>query len=202
MQNTEQRSTTFWGNPLHFRVSGDSDPEGETVVFLNAGALGGELQPFEAIFGRQVRTIGIDLPGYASSGPVPPSYSPDYLADAALVVLDELGIQRATFVGAFWTASVAYRLAQKYPERVTRLAVGGLSATSSRSRLAWLEECVAALDARHLTQFAAELEGVFVADDESEERDLAARVRERVANLNDLERRRWECNAQRAIAYP
>jgi 3-oxoadipate enol-lactonase len=76
----------------------------------------------EALKG-EVRVLRYDHRGHGGS-PVPPGpYTIDDLAGDALALLDELGIERATFVGLSIGGAVAITAALRAPERFERLVL-------------------------------------------------------------------------------
>jgi 3-oxoadipate enol-lactonase len=67
--------------------------------------------------------LRLDHPGHGGS-PVPPSGTEiDAVARSVLAVLDELGIERASFCGLSLGAAVGLRLATLAPERLERLVL-------------------------------------------------------------------------------
>jgi epoxide hydrolase 4 len=69
--------------------------------------------------------VAPDLRGYNLSDKPPriEDYSTDLLADDVIGLIDHFGAAKAAIVGHDWGAGVAWVVAQKYPERVSRLAV-------------------------------------------------------------------------------
>lgn len=70
--------------------------------------------------GRQV--IAVDLRGHGDSGREPP-WNIDTHVDDLLETIDQLGIERATWVGHSFGALLVAALANRAPERVSRLAL-------------------------------------------------------------------------------
>ncbi|MFC4853671.1 4,5:9,10-diseco-3-hydroxy-5,9,17-trioxoandrosta-1(10),2-diene-4-oate hydrolase [Actinophytocola glycyrrhizae] len=115
---------------LHYYEAG----EGEIVVMLHGGGPGasgwsnfGRNLP---VFARRYRTIVVDQPGFgASDKPEITSQYFTFSADALLKFLDELGVQKAHFVGNSLGGGTAVRFALRHPDRAGRLvlmAPGGL----------------------------------------------------------------------------
>ena len=69
------------------------------------------------------RVIALDLMGFGWSDRPEADYSPSAQARLVLGLLDQLGIDRADFVGHSWGASVVLALALLAPERVARVAL-------------------------------------------------------------------------------
>jgi pimeloyl-ACP methyl ester carboxylesterase len=61
--------------------------------------------------------------GHSSSAPTPDAYTYDLLADDAIAVLDDRGIERAVLAGASMGAHTLLNVALRYPERVSGIAV-------------------------------------------------------------------------------
>lgn len=70
---------------------------------------------------RGYRQIFIDGPGHGASGPQTPGATLETHANAAVQVLDRLGIARATFVGTSWGGLVGANMARSYPDRMHAL---------------------------------------------------------------------------------
>jgi pimeloyl-ACP methyl ester carboxylesterase len=107
--------------------------EGDAVVFLHAFPLQAAMWDYqiEALEGSH-RCIAVDLPGFGQS---PPPAAPDDASMqswAALVagVLDQLGVDRATVVGASMGGYLAMALLRHHPERVNRLVLADSRARS------------------------------------------------------------------------
>jgi 4,5:9,10-diseco-3-hydroxy-5,9,17-trioxoandrosta-1(10),2-diene-4-oate hydrolase len=116
---------------LHFHESG----AGEPVVLLHGGGPGasgmsnfGQNLP---VFAKQFRTLVVDQPGFGGSDK--PEITSQYFtfsADAVVKLMDELGIEKAHFVGNSLGGGTAVRLALRHPDRAGRLvlmAPGGLN---------------------------------------------------------------------------
>jgi 4,5:9,10-diseco-3-hydroxy-5,9,17-trioxoandrosta-1(10),2-diene-4-oate hydrolase len=121
------------GLKLHYHEAGGEHPE--TVILLHGGGPGasawsnfGRNLP---VFAKNYRTLAIDQPGFGRSDK--PTDHPQYFrhsADAVVGLMDELGIERAHFVGNSLGGGAAVRLALNHPKRAGRLVLmgpGGLS---------------------------------------------------------------------------
>jgi 3-oxoadipate enol-lactonase len=106
----------------HYVLEG---PEQAPVV-LFASSLGTTHEMWEpqaAALKGEVRVLRYDHRGHGGS-PVPPGpYSIDDLAGDALALLDQLGIERATFVGISMGGAVAITAALQAPARFERLVL-------------------------------------------------------------------------------
>ncbi|KZB84451.1 4,5:9,10-diseco-3-hydroxy-5,9,17-trioxoandrosta-1(10),2-diene-4-oate hydrolase [Amycolatopsis regifaucium] len=121
------------GLKLHYHEAGGENPE--TVILLHGGGPGasawsnfGRNLP---VFAKNYRTLAIDQPGFGRSDK--PTEHPQYFrhsADAVVGLMDELGVERAHFVGNSLGGGTSVRLALDHPKRAGRLVLmgpGGLS---------------------------------------------------------------------------
>ena len=70
------------------------------------------------------RTIAVDLPGHGDSDkPVGRAYDPPFFARALVALLDELGVERAHFVGNSLGGRVSLEMGLSHPDRTARLAL-------------------------------------------------------------------------------
>lgn len=71
-----------------------------------------------------LHVVAIDGPGHGRSAPRPAeAFAPTALATLATEVLDELGVDRAAFLGFSWGASVGCRFGAQHPERTLALGL-------------------------------------------------------------------------------
>lgn len=111
--------------PVACRLSGDGPP----VLFLHG--LGGSRYAWEPQLeglADAFRCIAWDLPGYGDSEPIAPLTFPA-IVDAAVGLLDRLGLELVDVVGLSFGGQQALHLALAHPDRVGRLV---LADTSSR----------------------------------------------------------------------
>lgn len=83
---------------------------------------------------ERFRTVVIDPPGHGRSAPVRHRFTLEDCADAAREVMDELGIEKTRWAGLSWGGMTGMRLALRYPERVTHLALLDTSAARESRR--------------------------------------------------------------------
>ncbi len=69
------------------------------------------------------RVHALDLPGFGGSSKRPAAYGAKYFARVVLGVMDELGIDRAHFVGNSMGGRVALEMGLAHPERVSALSL-------------------------------------------------------------------------------
>ncbi|MDP9117654.1 MAG: alpha/beta fold hydrolase [Actinomycetota bacterium] len=118
---------------LHYHQAGD--PSADTVVMLHGGGPGASAWSNfgrnMAVLASQFHVLAIDQPGFGRSDkPVElPSQFYTFSADAILELLDQLGVERAHFVGNSLGGGTAVRFALRHRKRAGRLvlmAPGGL----------------------------------------------------------------------------
>ncbi|GAA0313190.1 alpha/beta fold hydrolase [Sphingomonas oligophenolica] len=78
-----------------------------------------------AHFSRSYHVVAVDGPGHGESGKSVSNLTIEDCADAVEEILTNLGIRRASFIGASWGGLVGIAVATKYPELVDRLAIIG-----------------------------------------------------------------------------
>lgn len=103
--------------PIHVIDRGS----GDAVVFLHAFPLQAAMWDYQLeAFERSHRCVAIDLPGFGQSpSPVEAGGSSmQWWADLVAGALDQLGIDRATLVGASMGGYLAMSLLRHHPERV------------------------------------------------------------------------------------
>jgi pimeloyl-ACP methyl ester carboxylesterase/NAD(P)-dependent dehydrogenase (short-subunit alcohol dehydrogenase family) len=66
-----------------------------------------------------------DLPGSGCADSLSSDYGFDFLADCLNHLFDELGIPRVNLVGVSYGGSIAYEFAQRWPDRINRVAMAG-----------------------------------------------------------------------------
>lgn len=108
---------------LHLRVSGPAD--GPALIMLHG--FGGSLHTWDgwaAGLDEVFRVIRFDLPGSGLSYADPAGdYSDEHMMKLMGALMDELGVDRAAFIGNSLGGRLAWRMAAAYPERVTALVL-------------------------------------------------------------------------------
>ncbi len=139
-------STTGSGEPGRLRF-GRVEAGGHEIAFCEAGegppficlhGLGGTKASFmptiAALAPEGNRVIAIDFPGFGDSGkPHNAPYDAPWFAATVVELLDELGLERATFAGNSMGGRVAIELGIAHAERVDKLVL-------LAPALAWLKE--------------------------------------------------------------
>ncbi len=103
------------------RLAWASDGEGPALLLVHAGVADQRMwDPLVALLAGEQRVVRVDLRGFGRSSSCAGSFS----AVADLVaLLDLLGVERATVVGASFGGRVALCLAAEAPERVAALVL-------------------------------------------------------------------------------
>ncbi|MFF7020212.1 alpha/beta fold hydrolase [Streptomyces klenkii] len=115
------------GLSFSYQVVNSDTPGTEPVLVL-----GGVLQGMHgwSIMERHVlphaRLISVDLPGAGESTPLRPEQDMETMCRATEIIIDDLGLERVNFLGYSFGSAVAFRCAQRRPDRYARLALGGV----------------------------------------------------------------------------
>jgi pimeloyl-ACP methyl ester carboxylesterase len=123
------------GCRIHYEVTGRrSAPPVLMIQGLGADKHGWDLQ--RLVFSLRYQVIALDNRGAGRSDKPHGEYSIPQMADDAVAVLDELGIDRAHVVGASMGGAIAQVAAVRHPDRVRSLS---LVCTACRNQ-PWREE--------------------------------------------------------------
>ncbi|WP_329386841.1 alpha/beta fold hydrolase [Streptomyces sp. NBC_01351] len=127
------RTVKAGGLNLHYHEAGS--PDGPVVILLHGGGPGasawsnfGRNLPH---FARDFRTLLLDQPCFGKSDK--PELDKDFFsfaADATAALMDELGIEKAHFIGNSLGGGTATRIALDHPDKVDKLLLmgpGGIS---------------------------------------------------------------------------
>ncbi|MFJ8859190.1 alpha/beta fold hydrolase [Streptomyces sp. NPDC102451] len=124
----EERALTFEGFAYHCRIVHQDRPQAEPLVLL-----GGSSQNryawtrHEKWLADHCTTVTVDLPGYGSADFLPAGHGIDFLAANVRHMLDELAMPRVNLVGSCFGGAIAVRFAQRYPDRVAKLGLVGMT---------------------------------------------------------------------------
>ncbi|MFF8743606.1 MULTISPECIES: alpha/beta fold hydrolase [Streptomyces] len=119
------------GVRFSYRVQPHSGPDGVPAT-EPALIIGGALQgmfgwpQMDDHLGDAADVVTADLPGMGTADPLPPGPSADLLRRAVLAVADDLGAPRLNVFGFSYGTAIAFGFARRHPERVARLALGGV----------------------------------------------------------------------------
>lgn len=115
----EEFAKTSYGR-IHYVDAG----QGEPILLTHSG--GSSLHEFEHNLGRLARhgrVIAWDLPGHGDSAPFTVDLSVEDYTDAAVQLLDQLGIEKAHFVGASIGGFMAIEMGASHADRVRKLVI-------------------------------------------------------------------------------
>ncbi|MFI6868656.1 alpha/beta fold hydrolase [Nocardia sp. NPDC050406] len=107
---------------FHYTVTGAGSP----VVLIAGGAMWGySWRDVIPELAREHTVYAVDLPsqGYTELRRGDFAYDLPAMADALAVFLDAVGLDRTALVGHSWGGAWSLHFAQRYPDRVTRLAL-------------------------------------------------------------------------------
>jgi pimeloyl-ACP methyl ester carboxylesterase len=129
--------TRIDGVRIHYQEAGD---ENAPAIILIHGFISSTLiwsGTFLPLADAGFRVIAIDLPGFGySDKPADARYTIDSQAHAVVSLMDRLGIDTATIVGASYGGAIAATIALDYPERVDRLVlVGAVTSDEPKKKL-------------------------------------------------------------------
>jgi pimeloyl-ACP methyl ester carboxylesterase len=129
--------TIIDGVRIHYQEAGDDKAPPMILIhgFISSNLVWNEV--FLPLAKAGFRVIAPDLPGYGySDKPRDGEYTIAAQARAVLGLMDHLGIEKATIVGASYGGAVAAMLALDCPERVARLVlVGAVSSDEVKKKL-------------------------------------------------------------------
>ena len=116
------------GQLVHYRDEGPRDDAEPLLLLHGTSASLHTWEGWARALRGQRRVISLDLPAYGLTGPwAGPFVGQPYTAEAytgfVLQVLDKLAVKRFVAIGNSLGGEVAWRLAQRAPERVTRLVL-------------------------------------------------------------------------------
>ncbi|MFF4849442.1 alpha/beta fold hydrolase [Streptomyces sp. NPDC001194] len=106
--------------------------EAEYPVIEPVLVIGGVLQGMHgwSIMERHVlphaSLISVDLPGAGRSTPLRPEQSMEVMCRATEIIIDDLAVDRVNFLGYSFGSAIAFRCAQRRPERFAKLVLGGV----------------------------------------------------------------------------
>ncbi|WP_254811424.1 alpha/beta fold hydrolase [Streptomyces cavourensis] len=126
------RTLSVDGVRYGYRVLRHNRGAGAGPVTEPALVIGGALQgmygwpQMDDHLGPATDVVTADLPGMGSADPLPPGPSAGILRRAVLAIADDLGAPRLNLFGFSYGTAIAFGFAQRHPERVARLALGGV----------------------------------------------------------------------------
>ena len=115
---------------MHYRIDDYTDPwrEPETILMLHGNAESGAVWfGWVPHLAREFHVVRPDMRGFGASTPMPRAYrwSLDGVIDDFIALMKTLGVERFHLVGAKIAATIARRLAARFPARVRTLTLVG-----------------------------------------------------------------------------
>ncbi|MCU1503621.1 MAG: putative hydrolase [Ilumatobacteraceae bacterium] len=143
------------GIRLHYEALGRrSAPAVLMIQGLGADKHGWDLQ--RSLLALRYRVVALDNRGSGRSDKPFSSYSLEQMADDAIAVLDDLGIDRAHVVGASMGGAIAMLLALRHPHRVASLVLACTAGRHHAWRRELLESWASAATERGMGAMASE----------------------------------------------
>jgi pimeloyl-ACP methyl ester carboxylesterase len=104
--------------------------------------------------------ILVDLPGTGEADPLPLGFDQHFLADVLKATLDDARISRVSIGAASYGTATAYCFAQRYPERVRNLVLGGTMKEIPSHLRSGVAHTLIPLREGRMDQFANEVLGI------------------------------------------
>ena len=108
---------------MHYRIDGMGDPP--LVLLHQTPRSSDEFNEMIPMLSRKRRTIAPDIIGYGDSDKTTEYYGAEDYAKTIIMLLDNLGINKATIVGHHSGSKIAVELATAFPERLEKLVLIG-----------------------------------------------------------------------------
>ncbi|MBZ0098607.1 MAG: alpha/beta hydrolase [Taibaiella sp.] len=148
------------GIHIHYEVEGDGPP-----LVLQYGQycpldIWYELN-YVTTLGSDFRLILVDARGHGDSDKPydPEAYRLEFMVSDIVAVLDDLGVEKAHYMGYSSGGLTGFGIARFAPERFFSLIIGGMHPYDERaSRVAWRQEQIQALEKQTVQEFATGLE--------------------------------------------
>src|SRR5581483_11388064 len=116
------------GRRVHALISAGSPLGAPTVVLVHGlGASSSYMAPLARSLAPHCRVLAPDLPGFGKSDHPPHVLDVPQLADALIDWMAAVGLPRAALVGNSMGCQIAVDAAVRYPERVERLVLQGVT---------------------------------------------------------------------------
>ncbi|MEW2360261.1 alpha/beta fold hydrolase [Spirillospora sp. NPDC029432] len=112
---------------------GDTGTGAPLLCLHGIGSSGASFDAITPLLADRLRVITRDAPGYAAAPDPGGPPGMDGYADAAVAVLDDLGIGRAHVLGVSWGGVIATRIALRHPDRLGSLILADSTRGSGAS---------------------------------------------------------------------
>ena len=122
-------NTTRFINTKDYRIQINEAGEGHPIFMIHGGGPGAtgwsNFAPNVAVLSRKYRCIAVTMPGWGESSPQSVETGRDGV-EAMKQLADELGIDKAAFVGNSMGGATSVSFTAEYPDRVSHLITMGL----------------------------------------------------------------------------
>ena len=200
-------SLDFAGYHCRYRVSGNR-ASGRTPVFFVSGAFQAmaSWRKFADHFEPLTTVVLADLPGMGEADVLPRTHGLDFLADSAHAVLQVAGVEQAFVVSASYGSPIAFRLAQRFPRRVTRVILSGVMKEIPAPVWEPTRRTLDTLAAGRMAEFARDIVGGLLCHDPARpiERQRASErlLLAQLENMPPADRLRYVENTARLLEHP
>ncbi len=135
------RALAVDGTRFSYRRLRQPAPRTEPVVVLGGGFQGSYGWPhMEDRITPLTDLVTADLPGMGTSDPLPAGSDTTFMGQAIDRIIDDLGVPRVNLFGYSYGAELAFGCAQRNPDRIARLVLGGVVSHTSPAQQASLRE--------------------------------------------------------------
>ncbi|MFI7099850.1 alpha/beta fold hydrolase [Streptomyces sp. NPDC050161] len=148
------RNLSVHGLSYSYRFLRQPDARTEPVLVLG-GALQDKYgwQNLDAPVLAVASLISIDLPGSGDADPLRSDQGWEVMHDALEQVIDDLGITRINLFGYSFGSVLAFNFAQRHPDRIARLLLGAVPASTTDDKLELWRQAAAKMTAGELDGF-------------------------------------------------
>lgn len=177
------------------------------VVFL-----GGAFQSFSS-FRSEVEAVVTthpvilaDFPSQGSNDQLAPELSLHDYADLINIFCDQQGLDKVIMLGISYGSAMATLFAARYPEKVQRLLLSGITCFRRESLITVLEDSLQLLDRGDMEAFAATAVCNLINHNRLQQTEVSPTYRKllfrQIARLTDNERQRYAQNTRRLLDFP
>ncbi|MFG2224060.1 alpha/beta fold hydrolase [Streptomyces sp. NPDC048644] len=162
------RSLSAHGLSYSYRFLRQPDARTEPVLVLG-GALQDKYgwQNLDSPVLAVASLISIDLPGSGDADPLRSDQGWEVMHDALEQVIDDLGITRINLFGYSFGSVLAFNFAQHRPDRIARLLLGAVPASTTDDKLALWRQAAAKMAAGELDGFLDHMLQLMLCHDET-----------------------------------
>ncbi|MFG2145564.1 alpha/beta fold hydrolase [Streptomyces sp. NPDC048696] len=150
--------------------------------------------------------LTLELPGYGEADPLPVEYGIDFLADTVRHATEALSLGPVNVFGACFGAAIALRLAQRHPDRVARLMLGGTAVAISPEYIVAAKRWRRMVDDKRFDDMAQDMVEQFMAPPGHgvvrRQAAVARLMRQRFAQLTERELAMDVDHHERLLTHP